>query len=766
MIAGMLAAAGGIVVVTRLPVLPALPLVAALLPLLVPLLLGPWRPLRLAALFALGAAWGTLSAHRMLAHALPAGLEGKDLRFAVCIEGLPESRREPRGEVWRLRARILGAAPGAPSPWPGRRVQFSWYGQAAFAPGEAWEVPLRLRAPRGFANPGGRDLQAWLLGEGIDATGYAATGKGRSARRIGRCAAGADPWRATLRERLKTHFAGQPSLPALLAVTLGDGSGFTPADWDRFARTGTTHLVVISGMHIALVAGLACAGGALLARAVPVLLLRLPARAWGALLALPAMLAYAALAGWTVSVRRAALMCAALLLCVLAGRAPPAWTGFACAVLALLVLQPLAAMQAGFWLSFVAVAALLLGFGGRLVRPGRIELIWRPQLVVLAALVVPVALAGQSQALPGPLVNALAIPLVDLLVVPPALAGCLALPVAEPLALALLRFALYGLDGLDALLRLAERWSPPLIAGTGEAVPWRIALAAAGSAWLLAPRGVPGRALGLALLLPLLQPSPRPAALLELLALDVGQGSAVIVRTARHALVYDAGPRYGPRFEAGAGVVAPALRWLGSERVDRLVLSHADLDHAGGAPGLLRAIPVGEVLAGEPVRDVRSVPCARGQRWHWDGVEFEVLHPAATRAGSGNEGSCVLRIRAGAIQLLLAGDIGQPGERALLAAEGDALASAVLLVPHHGSGGSSGAAFVRAVRPRYAIVSAGHGNRFGHPRPDVVARYRAVGAEVLETARAGALLLRVGSDGRLAAPLAWRVHARRFWYRD
>lgn len=767
MIARMLAGATGIVLVSQFPVLPGKLVLALILVSGITLNCASRRWLRLAGCCVLGIFWGCLRGHEALARMLPPELEGRDLDVRLCIEGLPQRRSGPRGEQWRLRAHVLHPLPGARGAlayWQGRRVEFSWYGEGDFAPGDIHEMQLRLKVPRGFVNPGGFDYQAWLLGQGIDATGYA-VGKVRHARlATDACGLPSDRWRHWLRERLQQRFPDEPQLGRLLAVTIGDASLFSAADWELFARTGTTHLMVISGMHITLVALLVIGAANRLVRRVPVTLLCLPARSWGILAALPAALVYGLLAGMGVSVQRALLMVLVAFAYLIRERVIQPWLAYAAALLVVLLVQPLAALQGGFWLSFITVGALLLAYGRRLGQPSRVELLWRPQLVVAVALLAPLALLGQPQAPLAPLVNALAIPLTDVIIVPGALLGCLLLPAGDVLAWVPLKIAFLGLELLDGTLRLAARCSPriPAIAPSGDA--WRIALAACGTAWLLLPRAFGARLAGVVLLLPLLAPVRDGPPLLELTMLDVGQGTALVVRTTRHSLVYDVGPRYSERFDAGSAIVAAALRQAGVSEVDRVVLSHADADHAGGAEGLLAVMPVRDVL-GEPMSPaVTARRCVRGESWTWDGVEFHVLHPPDGLPVSRNDASCVLRIAAAGRVFLLTGDIGLRAEHLLQASNPGLLRADVLLVPHHGSRSSSGTTLIRTVAPRIALVSAGHRNRFGHPHPEVVARYRDVGIRLLETARHGAVRLRVGNDGSLAPPECWRTKHRRFWF--
>ena len=762
--ARMLAAAAGIAATILFPALPPQHLVVALLPLLLPLCLCAPRGVGLGAVFVAGMCWGALCGHWLLGTMLPSALEGKDAELRLCIEGLPERRQERGLTVWRLRARLLEPAQyrGMPA-WQGRAVEFSWYGEGDFHPGEAWRMRLRLRAPRGFLNPGSADRQAWLHADGVDATGYASAT--HAARREGSCPAGADPWRERLRERLLSIAGEGPATAALLALTIGDDSRFTPADWEVFSRTGTTHLVVISGMHISLVAGLAFAAGFRLARGLPALAERLPARAWGALLAVPAVLCYAALAGWSLSVQRAVLMALVLVMALCLERHRPVSASLALAALAVLALQPLAALQPGFWLSFLSVAALLLGLGGRLAGPHWRDALWRPQYVVAIALAAPLLGMGLPQAPLGPLVNVVAIPLVDLVAVPAGLLGSLVSGFSETLARPFLQLSLMALELLHRFLRFSAALSPDLAYGHGAAPWWAIALAVAGSLWMLAPRGYPARLLGAFCFLPAVFPHQPPAPALELLMLDVGQGSATVLRTVGYVLVFDAGPRYSERFDAGRALVVPALRAQGAASVDLLVLSHADSDHAGGAGGVRAAVPVRAELGGEPEPGSSARRCAAGMHWQRDGVDFRVLHPREGDRREGNTASCVLRVEAAGRVLLLTGDIDADAELALLAADPAPLRADVVLVPHHGSRSSSSPRFVRAVAPRYALVSAGFRNRFGHPHPQVVERWREAQARILNTAEAGAVVLRIEQDGSIPEPVLWRQQKRRFWHR-
>lgn len=768
-LSGMMAASAGIVLSVQLAVLPHPRLLAAWLPLLIPLFADHRRASRLCACFLGGLAWGALQGQSSVERMLPVALEGRDLSVELCIEGLPVRRSGVGGETWRFRGRLL-KAPAQATGWEGRRIELGFYGPGEFRPGQAWLFTVRLKAPRGMLNPGGRDYQAWLLAEGVEATGYVRHKAPRQRLPDHLCPLRFDQLRDSIRERLLALFGDEPQLGKLLAITLGDKSRIGPAEWRGFANTGTTHLMVISGLHVSLVGLLFLQLGSLLARVLLFPLDRWPARKAGAFLAVPAVLAYAALAGFSVATRRALVMGVVAMACVLLERRPRPWAAFAAALFAVLATDPLSATQTGFWLSFLAVAGLILGLSGRLGASGRLSAAWTSQWVVFVALMCPLAFAGQPFAVWAPLVNMLAVPLVSMVVVPLALGGTLLLALGDSVAVPLLRASLYALGWLSTLLQHAGNGVNASPITVGEPSGPKLVCAALATALLLAPRGFPARALGVVLLMPLLAPSDarREQLLLEVVLLDVGQGTAAIVRTRAHTLVYDAGPWFSERFDAGRNIVAPALRSMGVRRVDHLMLSHGDTDHSGGAGGLAELVPIGQVSSGDaPPPELRdgAARCARGQQWRWDGVEFRVLSPESGDMAEGNNRSCVLRVEAKGTVFLFPGDVEETVEARLVASAGSLLSADVVVVPHHGSRTSSSAAFVAAVRPRFALVSAAYRSRFGHPHAVVVARYRTHGAEVINTADSGAIRLQVDADGVLRAPISWREHRRRYWFR-
>ncbi len=715
---------------------------------------------RLPALLVAGFLWTVLRASLALSGALPAELEGRDLTLVGTVVGVPE--REDRSQRFELR---VDEASGDGSGWRlPARVRLDWYDSApALVPGERWRLTARLRRPKGLANPVGFDYEAWLLLRGVRATGYVRPGAGDE--RLG-AAGGAllSRLRTVLAARIDGALGAHPHRGVVKGLVVGLTAEVSQRQWEVFRATGTTHLMAISGSHVVLVAAAAYAATRRLWALGGRIALRVAAPKAAALLAMLAAAGYAGLAGLSVPTQRAAVMVGLVLVA-------RAWRGrvsashaLALALLAVLLADPLTPLSPGLWLSFLAVGVLVLISLPSGAEPGLWGRWGRPHvLVALGLLPVTLALFGENPWL-GPLANAVAVPWVELLVVPTALVGALITLLWPDAGGLLLRWSAWAMDGLWPLLEWVAGldWTYRGPVGTGTA-----ALVAAGLGALVAllPRGVPGRWVGLLGFLPLLLPSPARPALGEvwLTLLDVGQGLAAVVETAGHTLVYDTGPRYGPGRDAGGSVVAPFLRHRGLSRVDVLMLSHSDTDHVGGAASLLRAVRVDALVgSGAAGRDPTS-PCREGDGWSWDGVDFRVLHPPTPTERRGNDASCVLRVETADGSLLLPGDVEAAAEAELVASRAASLRADVLVVPHHGSRGASSRAFVAAVRPRHALVSTGYGNRFHFPAREVLARYRALGASVHDTAQTGAITVRMGAEGRTEIR-HHRVEHRRFWH--
>lgn len=749
---------------------------------------------RLPAVFLLGFVWAGWRAELRLAERLDPALEGVDLVVVGVVAGLPQQSErgqrfefllESRSTVVAGEVRDIPAAQAGLPPrvllthyargWNADRDDDRQTGAGDFRVGERWRLTVRLKQPHGNANPGVFDYEAWLFERGLRATGYIRPGTGeRLAEFVPQPWRYVERWRERLRQQMQAQLpaADYPAAGILVALAIGDQRSIGAAEWQVFSRTGTTHLMSISGLHVTMLAALV--GGMLAAvwRRLPWLALRWPAQRAGLAAAAMAGAGYALLAGFSVPAQRTAGMLLVAVLATLGNRQPAPSRVLALALLAVLLYDPAAVRAPGFWLSFGAVAALFWiahavpaggGWRQRLLGWGRVQ--WAATLASLPVLL----LVFQQLSLVSPLANALAIPLVSFAIAPLALAGAFfsSLPGGEVLGAGALRLAHLLLSGLLQFLGVcaqAPLWQPP-------APPWPVALLAAlGVVVALLPRGLPGRGLGLCLLLPALYwPPTRPAdgrAWIDFL--DVGQGLAVVVRTRGHTLVYDPGPLYGPEADAGGRVLLPFLRFSGVDRVDRLVISHRDSDHAGGTASLLAALPVADLrssFATDP-----AARCRAGERWQWDGVDFVFLHPPAAvytvdgeKMPKSNHLSCVLRITAGGHHLLLTGDIEAVDEARLLAAAPRELLADVLLVPHHGSKTSSTPEFIAAVAPLHAVFTVGYRNRFGHPRPEILARYTAHGTQTWRSDRDGMIGVELGASG--ARLSAWRAQRQVYWQR-
>ncbi|WP_455825376.1 DNA internalization-related competence protein ComEC/Rec2 [Pseudomonas graminis] len=733
---GMFALGLGLLSLRFLPALPPGGWLLAML--VVTLMLLPFRTYPLG-FFLLGLSWACISAQSALDDRLKPVLDGQTRWVEGRVTGLPQPTDDGvRFELTDSRSRT------AQLP---KRIRVFWRGGPDVRSGERWRLAISLRRPSGLLNFHGFDQEAWLLAQRFGATGTVKDGQ--------RLWPARDAWRDSVRQRLMAADS-QGREAGLAALVLGDGAGLAAEDWQVLQDTGTVHLLVISGQHIGLLAGLIYALVAGLARygCWPRTWPWLP---WACGLAFSAALAYGLLAGFGVPVQRACVMVGLVLLWRLRFRHLGIWWPLLLALNAVLILEPLASLQPGFWLSFAAVAVLVLAFAGRL-GPWSVWQAWtRPQWLIAIGLFPILLVLGLPISLSAPLANLFAVPWISLVVLPLALLGTASLPVPF-LGEALLWLAGGALDwlfiGLTWLAGRAPAWVP-------AEVPlgyWWVSLM--GAVLLLLPNGVPLRLLGWPMLLLAVFP-PRtlvPDGQVDVVQLDVGQGQAVILRTRHHTLLYDAGPRSGA-FDLGARVVLPSLRKLGVERLDMMLLSHADADHAGGAAAVAKGLPIKRVVGGETaglpdVLDAQA--CISGKQWTWDGVVFELWQwPGAT---TGNPKSCVLRVQANGERLLLTGDIDHAAEQAFLASP-LAVPTHWLQAPHHGSRTSSSQRFLQRLAPRSVLISRGRGNAYGHPHPQVMARYQALGSQVYDSAEQGAVRLQLGA---FAPPVVARRQLR-FW---
>jgi competence protein ComEC len=765
---------------------------------------GRWTAALLALACAAAGAWYAIErAHARLADALPREHDNQVARLRVRVASLPVTGTLST----RFDADVLESRPGGVPA----RIRVTWAGfpdgEMGLHPGQVWRLTAVVRRPHGAMNPHARDFEGMLLQRGVRAL---ATVRGTPRLVEDR------PWssfgiavqrvRDTLRARMRQALAGSSASTrgsaVVIALALGDQSGIARADWEVFNRSGITHLVSISGLHVTLVAGMAGVAVSWLWRRTRwrgmALAERLPAQIAATCVALGVAWCYCLLAGWGIPARRTYFTLAVIALTILLRLRLSMSRVLALAALAVTMLDPWAPVAPGFWLSFGAIAVLLGATGSLQESPAqrqrapRLRTVWRAarvQCIVTLALTPILAFLTQQVAVLSPLANALAIPVVSFVVTPLSLlcAALSAWPSPSPLLESSASFTgrlaarIFDIMMTPVDLLAAQRWAAFDVAAAPFAV---LVLALAGVAWALMPRGLPLRRCGWLLTIPMLcwrpeRPGPGEWALT---VLDVGQGSAAVIRTARHALVFDTGPARRDGSNAGDNVIVPFLRAEGIRRVDVLVVSHGDSDHAGGLAAIRAALPVGVVHASYAAHP----PCRAGQSWRLDGVQFEFLHPpdetardtsrAAARSGAGSGGtgkdgvaaaprrrpsnasSCVLAVRGRHHAAVLPGDIGALQE-ADLATRMQAVD--VALAAHHGSATSSSPAWIAATRARHVIVQAGHRNRFAHPAPVVTRRWQRAGARVWRTDHDGAIEVRSTATGLSVRAL--REARRRYW---
>jgi competence protein ComEC len=755
--------------------------------------------------------WAAWLAHGVLSSQLASADEGRDFTVIGTVDNLPY--RFAQGARFNFAVeRVLdgGGAAGTPPPVPARvppRIALSWY--AGFRdqvtevgdvqPGERWQLTVRLQRPHGNANEYGFDYEAWLLEQGVRATGYVRPHPAN--RRLDSFVFSAsnviEHSRAVLRARILAALPDKPYAGVIVALVVGDQRGIDQSDWKVFTNTGIGHLVSISGLHITMVAGLFALAAFTLWRhsfftraQLPLLL---PAQKVAALVGAAVALFYVLLAGFGVPAQRTLYMLIVVAVALWLNRVASVSHVLCTALGVVVLLDPWAVLWPGFWLSFGAVAVILYSTVGRTTlrqargAPGAADAsqpgapTWEARCwqalrvgahtqyaVTLGLVPLTMLLFGQVSVV-SPLANAVAIPLISLVVTPLALVGSmLPLPMAgfvlglAHLLVEWLTICLQWFSGLRFAVWRAP--TPPL---------WLFCWTMFGTLWLLAPRGWPARWLGLATWIPLLaaEPSHPDPGRMTVTAFDVGQGMALLIETSHHRLLYDTGPSYGPEINAGGRIILPYLRARGIASLDGMIVSHSDADHSGGALSVLDGLRVDWVLASlmtnHPIMEAarRHVQCAAGQAWTWDGVRFEILHPlGASYADASlkpNARGCTLKISAGGKSMLLAGDIEALQESQLVLRDRDRLRADVLLVPHHGSGTSSTPDFLQAVNPAVAVFQVGYRNRYQHPKKEVYERYGELQIQRLRTDQTGALTLDFGQTIRIAS---YRETHARYWY--
>ena len=666
---------------------------------------------------------------------LDAEYDGEVVYLSARVDVIEDrSNRSQRMElavtrVWTPAGMVLDRFP--------EKVLLSWYGFEKLSAGAEIQAEAKLRRPRGLQNPGLFDYQKWLIAEGFGATGYI-----RSISEVTTVEA-KKSWFERWREERAKVLAAQNRLKYTSihqALSLGDSSVISPEAWDLFRTTGTVHLMVISGLHVGLIAGLGYFFGFGVARLFSALF------GWNAIrtaivFALTLAFFYSAVSGFGLPAKRAMIM----LLCVLAPRffylnVSP-WFSFFVALAVIAVLEPRAVLQTGFWLSFGAVLLLFVVF----TKAGKQRFV---SLLLRAQLLFFVCFSGvlMWQGLPAPTVsipsNLLAVPLVSLVIAP-----------LEVLALFVSSFSVVTAEKIWLICDCFIGWKIALLQwfdGLGlhplnrpSGWSWMHGLAVIGTFFIFS---VPTLGLRLALAmswLPLLFSAQDADYLLRMRVFDVGQGTSILVQQPGYNLLYDTGPKFSESFDTGADIVSPTLAQQGIVDINRLIVSHPDADHRAGLEGVLGYHSVGQLDVGKLLDLEKTVPiqslCRKGSTWTQNDVVYRYLWPDSDNILSDNDNSCVLSIEAGDLRILIPGDISSSVERQLLRQQDLPDDIDVLIVPHHGSNSSSTMAFISAVSAQWAIVSAGYQNQFNHPHPDVTKRYQSIGTNLLNTADSGAI---------------------------
>lgn len=702
--------------------------------------------------FILGFLAASAFGYCQLSDRLSRELEGLPLTITGKILNLPDQNSQRANFEFS----VLESAEKLPS-----KLKLSWYEPTAILHvGEIWRFKVKLKRPHATFNDGGMDYERWLFSQNIGATGTVYT-KNTPPIKIKDSEFSIDVLRQTISDKFTARYGENLTTVLLRALTVSDDNGLTTQNWDTFRITGVTHLIVISGSHIALVAGLIYFVALQVWTRLGILQFSPPRAA--ALVSFITAIFYALLAGCIIPTKRAVIMLGFVAMASFYQRHFSPLQSFAIALFSMLIFNPTILLSVGFWLSFLAVALILYRVAGRLKSPANWKNAVDIQLTVSVGLSPLLLFFFNQTSLISPLVNFIAVPIVELLVVPLAL---LQIPLmwlfpwlADKIFVVLdfiLQWLMQGLDFAQTL--------PHAVMDLPQPSFFTLILSSLGVLWLFAPRGIPARFLGLVLNLPLIFPMlPTPQngeAIVTLL--DVGQGLAVSVQTQNHELLYDTGAKFFNGGDMGKSVVLPFFRYHGVKKLDTLLISHGDNDHSGGAYSILEKTPTAQILTSAPEKLIlyQTSQCETGQNWTWDGVQFSILSPAKTFEKD-NDNSCVLRIETGKNAILLTGDIESVTENWLVENMPEKLPAHVLVAPHHGSKTSSSLSFLQAVKPKIVLIPAGYRNQFHHPSKEVVARYESLNAQIFTSANDGALKVKLNSNAVTIESL--RETAGKYW---
>ena len=713
----------------------------------------------------LGFSWSLLIAHQQLAMALPKQLEGKSLIAHGRIISIPErylntihfdfliQRLIPSGSIqYPIHVRIKGY------------LYKNLNRATQFKIGDIWQLPLRLRRPRGFWNPGSFDYQAELFKQNVSATGYLLekfplylVQRTNTFYFMGNL-------RQKITENVKKALQGYPLLGLISALTTGMRSEITDEQWQVMRGTGTNHLFAISGLHLAFITGIIYWIVRFIYCRIPYVSLYFPAPKIASTLTLLLAIFYSALAGFAIPTQRALLMLSVFSLAVIKQRYLTRCHTLCLALLIIIVIEPFAVLSASFWLSFVAVLLIFYAVSSR-IKPSKSWRAWcRIQLTVSLGLIPLSLLFFHQISWISFAANLIAIPSIGFLILPLSLLGSLLTLVNFDLSHQLLSFAEQLLELLWKLLTFFSK-IPFTQYYAYLSSSWILVSSLIGTLLIAAPKGMPARWLGFIWVFPLFFiDNPRPQyAGIWIHLLDVGQGLASVVRTQHHVLIYDTGPRLSSSYDAGKLVLLPFLQTIG--KVNLMMISHGDNDHSGGAMIILHQIQVDKVLSSIPKKFLPNIVnfCKEKMHWQWDGVKFEILYPPSKLRYLGNDSSCVLKISNNLHSILLVGDIEKKAEKYLVNTKQKFLQSTVLIVPHHGSKTSSSIEFLNYVQPIYALFPTGFHNRFKFPHKIVLNRYHRLGSKIFDTAIDGTITLKLNALSNIIQSETYYEKNHHFW---
>ncbi len=712
--------------------------------------------------FFVGFLWVLLNAKWIIDHSIPSDIETKPITVVGIVDSIPESR----DNTMRFDFNIQQTIPKSLWPNPGRVKLRLRDNAIPLHVGEQLQLTVKLKRPHGYANPGSFDTERHLFLHRIVAEGTVVNKRTYERLNDSLLSHPIDRLRMWFRDNINRVLKNNAYAGIINALVIGVQSGISADQWKVLKETGTVHLVAIAGLHIAFVTGFVMLIILKIWQRLPLPFLKIPVALLTALGGLSAAFFYALLAGFSIPTQRAVVMITAFMLSILGKRQGSLWQNYFLALGVVLLLDPLSTLAPGFWLSFGAVGFIIFGMKGRLDPSGFWWKWGRMQWVLFLGLTPLLLSIFGTTSLTSPLANFIAIPWVGFLVLPFCLLGALCLIFNLALGTVLLKIA----AGSLALLWTILRWigELPMSTWTHASVePWTLWLAFVGIILLLLPRGFPAKKIGFVFLLPLflIKPAEIKPNTAHITVLDVGQGLATVVETQHHVLVFDTGPKLNAGFDTGDRVVVPFLAVRNRQHIDALVISHGDNDHAGGARSILQALKVKTIITSEPklFPEFNTLSCRAGQHWNWEGVTFEMLHPTQLFTKKRNDHSCVLKITTGTQSVLLTADIEAKSEHQLLQDLSQKLPSTIMLVPHHGSRTSSTLEFIRAVNPEIAIIPVGYLNQYGHPKPDIVERYKNENIRLFDTVKDGAITVILNPEKSVDIQ-GYRAENRRYWH--